>query len=175
MAYGKDYVFLKGKVKWFRAMTPDPWGNWKTDFYPVPESLELIRELQTAKSGVNGIKNTLKKDEDGYYITFRRPQQKMMKGKVVGFTPPQVLDGSKQNEDGSNPPLAEASLVGNGSDATIKLEIYVHGTPGGGKAKAARWDSARIDNLIPYEVKRDFTELEKKQIEGLASQPAPLF
>lgn len=169
-----DYVYLKGKVKWFRASKPDDWGNWKTDLYLVPESLEKVRELQTASSGVSGIKNTLKKDEEGYFITLRRPTAKTIRGKLVGFTPPEVLDGTKTLPDGTNPPLGEVA-VGNGSDVTIKLSVYQHGTPGGGKAKACRWEAARIDNLVPYEGKSDFTEGEKEQIEGLSEQPAPLF
>lgn len=174
--YKKEFVFLKGKVKWFRALNPDDWGNWKTDFYPVPEALEKIRDMQTAQGGISGIKNTLKKDEDGYYITFRRPQSKMMKGKVVGFPPPVVMDGTAPPlADGTYPPLPQDTLVGNGSDATVKLEVYTHNTPGGGKARACRWEGARIDNLIPYEGKKDFDEATQKQLDGLSEQPKPLF
>lgn len=171
-----EFIFLKGKVKWFTHTRPDDWGNWKTDFYPVPEALDVIRDLCTAQGGVNGIKNTLKKDEEGYYITFKRPQNKPMKGKLVAFTPPVVLDGTKPPlADGTYPPLASDVMVGNGSDATIKIEVYTHGTPGGGRAKAARWDSARIDNLIPYEGKKDFPPEVQAQLEGLSEQSKPTF
>src|SRR5512146_1709587 len=87
-----DFVYLTGKTKWFRATQPDPWGNWKHDLYLTPASVEKVNELKTTSGGISGIKNELKKDEDGYYIAIRRPTQKMMKGKVVGFAPPEVID-----------------------------------------------------------------------------------
>lgn len=174
MAARTEYIYLKGKVKWFRHTAPDPWGNWKHDLYLDNGSLNIIKELQTVKDGVNGIKNVLKKDDEGYYIAVRRPQQKMMRGKVVGFAPPEVLDGSVTLPDGSNPPLRDTN-VGNGSDVTTKCAVYTHGTPGGGKAKAMRWESSRIDALVPFDGKADFNETEEKQIRGLSQQPKPRF
>lgn len=159
-----DIVYLQGKVKWFRANQPDEWNKYKHVLYPNPESLEKIRDLQTSTSGVTGIKNILKKDEDGYCISISRPASKTIKGKVVGFAPPEVLEA-----DGKTP--LRNVLVGNGSDVTTKVEVYTHGTPGGGRAKAMRWASSRIDNLVPYESRRDFTEKESEAVEGLAEQP----
>jgi hypothetical protein len=157
-----EFLFIKGKTKWFRHTTPDPWGNWKHQLWPDNDGLELVRLLQT-----QGLKNVLKKDEDGWFTTFRRPQQKMMRGKVVGFAPPEVLDAQGN-------PLRDI-LVGNGSDVTTKLAVYEHGTPGGGKAKAARWEASRVDNLVPFEKDRDFEPDQEKQIRNLEDQPAPLF
>jgi len=168
-----EQFYWRGKVNWCRPHQPDPWGNWKTNFYPIPEHLEQIRKLKETDNGVSGIKNTIKKDEDGEFIVLRRPQQKMMKGKVTGFSPPEVLDGSKTLEDGSNPPLRDTP-IGNGSDVTVKVSVYQHGTPGGGKAKAMRWDAVRIDNLVPF-VKKGFSEEEGKQIGDLMDQPKPKF
>ena len=160
-----EYVYLQGKAKWFRGHTPDEWGKWKHVLYPNEESLKKIRELQTSEEGgPTGIKNVLKKDEDGYSITLSRPASKTIKGKVVGFAPPEVLEA-----DGKTP--LRNALVGNGSDITTKIEVYTHPTPGGGKARAARWVSSRIDTLIPYESKRDFTEAQEKATRGLSDQP----
>ena len=83
-------------------------------------------------------------------------------------TPPEIV-----NADGS--PL-EGVAIGNGSDATMKLEVYSHGTPGGGRAKAARWAALRIDNLIPFNRDTDYPDQDRKAVsEGLREQPAPLF
>jgi hypothetical protein len=169
-----EYVYLKGKAKWFRHTRPDEWGNWKHDIYLDDASVDLIRELQLTKGGVSGIKNVLKKDEDGYYMSLRRPTQKIMKGKVVGFQPPEVLDGATTLPDGSNPPLRDTT-VGNGSDITTKCMVYQHPTPGGGQARAMRWESTRIDNLVPYEGRSEFTEQEAKMVDGLIEQPKPKF
>ena len=169
-----DFIFLKGKSKWFRHQQPDPWGNWKHDLYLDKESIEKIRELQLPKNNVQGIKNVLKKDEDGYYVTLRRPQQKMMRGKVIGFAPPEILDGATTLPDGSNPPLRDV-LVGNGSDIVTKVEIYSHPTPGGGRARAMRWLSSRIDNLVPFQSREELTDIEEKLTRDLADQPKQLF
>ena len=154
-----EYVFIQGKISWLKNTVPDEWGKWKVTIHPNAESLEKIRELQT-----EGIKNVLKKDDDGYYTTFSRPTQKMIKGKVIGFAPPEVLQA-----DGKTP--LTGILVGNGSDGTVKLEVYSHGTPGGGKAKAARLLSIKVDNLIPFEMNRDFNPNQKEAVAGLKEVP----
>lgn len=159
-----EHVYIKGKLSWVKFQHPDEWGKWKVTVHPNSESLEKIRELQT-----EGVKNVLKKDDDGYFTTFSRPTQKMIKGKVQGLAPPVVLQS-----DGVTP--LTGVLVGNGSDGVVKLEVYSHGTPGGGKAKAARLLSIKIDNLIPFEMKRDFSEAQQEAVAGLAEQvPEPLF
>ena len=157
------YVYVQGKVKWFRHVTPDiEYRKWKHVMYPNPDSLEKVRQLQS-----EGLKNTLKKenDDEGYYVTWSRPTEKMVRGRLVGFAPPEVFMA-----DGTTP--LRNTNVGNGSDVTTKLEVYQHGTPGGGKAVAARWVSSRIDNLVPFEGNRDFNEQEAKASEGLPEQPA---
>lgn len=160
-----QYIFVQGKVKWFRHTSADDWGFWKHQMWLTPESLEKIRELQA-----EGIKNVIKKDEDGYFITIRRPTQKMIRGKVIGFAPPDVY-----LEDGKTP--ARDIMVGNGSDVTSKLEVYSHPTPGGGTAKAIRWLSSRVDVLVPFDAQNqsDLTEPEKRTQKGLDEQPRQLF
>ncbi len=156
-------VYLKGKCKWARTNTPDKYGKWGVVLYPDDASLETIRDLQT-----KGIKNVLKKDEDGYFMAFRREQQKNMRGKMVGFAAPIVLD-----KDGQL--LAPDLMIGNGSDVTIKIEVYTYNVPAGGKGAATRLVSIRVDNLVPYEVNRDFAPDEQKAVEGLREQPAATF
>lgn len=160
-------VYLTGKGKWVRPNAPDPWGNWKMDLYLDQASYEKVLALKTTENGVGGIKNEIKKDEDGYYVTLRRPTQKVYKGKVQGFAPPEVLDKELK-------PLRDIN-IGNGSDVTAKVVVYEHATPGGSKARAMRWESLRVDNLIPFDGKKDFQEDQQKQVEGLADQPERLF
>lgn len=175
MAYNKnDFRYWKGKVKWCRPHSVDPWGNWKTEFYPDEASLNEIRELQTASGNISGIKTQLKKDDDGYYISLRRPQQKTYSGKVIGYKPPEVLDGSMTLPDGSNPPLRDVN-IGNGSDATVKVICYTHRVPTtkDGRARAIRWEAIRIDNLVPFTGKKELMEDEANQVKGLSEQPKP--
>lgn len=162
---GSDHVYIQGKVSWVKYVTPDPtYNKWSVTIHPNAEGVEAIRELQT-----QGVKNQWKKDEDGYYISFSRPAERKLKtGKVIGLTPPIVL-----NKEGT--PM-EGVAIGNGSDGTLKLEIYSHGTPSGGKAKAARWEALKIDNLIPFNKDTDFPDpAMKDQAAGLTEQPEQLF
>lgn len=161
---GSEDVYVKGKVSWVKAVTPNDWDKWTVTLHPDAESLEVIRELQA-----DGIKNRMKKDDDGYFIQFSRPTTiELRKGVKTGVTPPEVVD--------SNGAPLEGVAIGNGSDATVKLEVYSHPTPGGGRAKAARWAALRIDNLIPFNRDTDYPDQDRKEVsEGLREQPQPLF
>lgn len=166
MAY--EFQYFQGKAKWVKIHQPDGYGNWKLDLYLNPESLNKLTELKTNKDGVSGILNTIKEDEDGKFTTFKRPQQKMMKGKVVGFAPPEVLMA-----DGTTP--LRDQMIGNGSDVTVKVQIYTYNKPGGGKGKATRLESIRVDNLIPFNPRQDFDGDQQKLVKGLEEQPEQLF
>jgi hypothetical protein len=158
------YEFFSGKAKWAHTTKPDKYDKYSIVLYLDQASLEKVRELKETKPP---ILNQLSKDEDGYYIKFSRPMSKVYNGKVKGFAPPEVL-----KPDGI--PLTEA-LIGNGSDVTCKVEVYTYNTPGGGQGRATRLQSIRVDNLIPFEVKRDFTEEQEQTTRGLMEQPQPLF
>jgi len=175
MANAKEY-FLRGKCSWFRHRNLNQWGKWAHNLYLDKESLDLFRELQISDNGVGGVKNQLKKDEDGYFIAISRPQEVMMRGKKVGLLPPKVVDGRTVLPDGSNPPWPDDLLVGNGSDVTTKVEVYQHRVPGTeNKARAMRWVSSRIDSLVPYSGKDEMLEEERRSTESLMEQPRPSF
>lgn len=157
-----EHIYIQGKVDWFRPKVPNKWNKWSVQIHPNDKGLEIIRDLQA-----EGLKNMIKKDDNGYFTSFSRPVTKeTAAGRILSFTPVEVFDKDGKPFDGN---------VGNGSDATLKIEVYQHATPGGGKAKAARWVSARIDNLIPFESARDLNDYEKEASEGLKEQPEQLF
>jgi len=152
-----EYVYLSGKCKWCKTTSPNQFGDWKTDLYPDDKSLTEIMKLKA-----RGLKNTLKKDDDGPYMSFKRPMTKIMRGLPVTFGNPTVL-----NKDGV--PISDS--IGNGSEVVIKLLIYPYNSPGGGKGIGARWESVRVDHLIPWEIK-DFAEpAEREAILGLKEAP----
>lgn len=158
-----DFVYLQGKCKWFRNKTPNQWGKWSHDLYLDEKSVAKFRELQETQNDVQGIKTHLKRDDDGYYVSLSRPVEKIYSGKRTGLVPPSVVDSNGVEFD---------DLVGNGSDITSKIEVYVHRVPaGGGRARAIRWVSSRIDNLVPYEGVRDRKEAEAKMLAGIEDQP----
>lgn len=131
-------VIVHGKVRWCFTRKLDQNGEWSTQFYPNAESLEIINGLIK-----DGIKNQLKKDDDGYYIRFRRHPQKQGKdGRIIQFDPPETL-----NADGT----VCTDIIGDGSDVTLRLEVYGGKSPfGGGTYKAARLGGIKVQNLVPY-------------------------
>lgn len=157
----QEDMYFKGKVSWVRVVNPDNYDCWSLNLHPVSEDLERIRDLQA-----KGLKNMIKKDADGYYTKFRCPVSKVIRGKTVSFERPSVVDKEGKPMDGLT--------IGNGSDATVKVEVYEHGTPGGGKAVAARLKGLRVDNLIPFS-SSDYTEAEAGNNAGLKDQPEQLF
>ena len=164
----RQYAYVQGKCKWCRHRTPemDPYGNskWSIELYPTPEGLAILKDLMIMKDGVTGIKNVLRKDDDGYSMRFNRMQNKLMNGKQVAFPPPEVRDKNGL-------PMGEVN-IGNGSDVTLKLEVYKHNTPSGRKAKAVRWEGMVVDNLVPYDTHTDYTVEENKRFDGLEKIPA---
>ncbi len=152
-----EYVYLSGKSKWCKASAPNQFGDFKTDLYPDDKSLTEIMKLKA-----RGLKNTLKKDEDGPFMSFKRPQSKLMRGRVVNFTPPIIV-----NSNGT--PVHDA--IGNGSEITIKLLIYPYNAPTGGKGIGARWESVRIDTLVPFELEHFEDPEERESTLGLKEAP----
>lgn len=159
-----EEIFLSGKASWVKAVNPDQkYNKWSMQLHPNAESLEIIRDLQT-----QGVRNQMKKDEDGYYMSFSRPVSKTYRGKIRTFTPPVVMNADKT-------PL-EGLRVGNGSDVTIKIEAYPYNDPTtGNKGKAVRWESMRVDNLVPFNPDTDYPDEEATKVSGLKDQPEALF
>lgn len=161
-------VSLQGKVKWFRPDKVNPWNKFEHVLYLTDKSLETFRELQTSTDRIGGVKNALKKDDDGYHVRIARPSSREVKGKVVGMSPPMVFD-----KDGTTP--LKGVFVGNGSDVTTVVEVYQYGVPGsdGKKGRAMRWEATRVDNLIPYtEPGAELLADELKQSQDTNATPA---
>lgn len=165
MASNSEIVTLKGKLKWVQHIRPDtnfvP-HKWRATLYPDAESLEKIKVLKK-----DGLQNHLKLDDDGQYMQFSRPTERDYNGRKEGMKPPVVV----HNKTGE--PIEV--MVGNGSDGIMELEVYRHKTqqPGVTK-KAARWKGLRIDNFIPYEMKKDAPD-GGATLEALMQVPEQLF
>lgn len=166
----KEYIFLSGKAKWCNKLfiADQMYKCWSLLLYPNEASYSKVLELKKGKDGVQGILNVIKKDEEGYNISLKRPTEKLMRGKMNAFLPPVVLNAD------NTPFNPQGPAIGNGSDVTCKIEYYVYPRPTGGKGSAIRLESVRIDNLVPF-VKDNFNKEEAKQVSGLTDQPPPLF
>jgi len=126
-------VYLSGPCKWAQLLTPDTkFNRFKINVYLDAESKKKFVESGSALQW--------KKDDDGEYVTFGRPVSKLMKGEIVKFGPPKVVDSKGE-------PLTD--LVGNGSEVTVQVDVYDYTGPRG-PGKGTRLEAVRVDKLIPY-------------------------
>ncbi len=155
----EEEVYLKGKIKWCKHIRPDPtYDKWSVVMYIEGAELEKVREWQA-----QGIRNAVKKDDDGWYITLSRKTNIQVRGKVVGLEPPKVID-----KDGK--PIIE--MVGNGSDGIAKCVLWSFNPQPGISGKALRWEALRVDTLVPYS-KNDYPDgLNGADLENLEKQEA---
>lgn len=112
-----------------------------------------------------GMQNQIKADKvtGEHFINVSRPTQLVTRGgKIVALAPVEVF-----SEDGKTPYHGE---VGNGTDATLKVEIRKYKKPTGGDGVAIRLVSIRLDHLIPVTAD-DFPPARKKLQEGLDTAP----
>jgi len=108
----------------------------------------------------NLVKRNPETKEVRYKVTRPHMEPNMPKEKgsdEMGFVfgPPKVV-GVLKDENGNvvydeygKPKVEEWDeevLIGNGSDITVKINVWR-----GNKATKIRWDGVRIDNLVPYE------------------------
>ena len=182
MARNTEWVYFSGKGSWFNKLTtPDmEYGNWQIKLNFNDESYQKFMKLkEPLEDGTEGILNEIKQDEEGFFHVFKRPIKKEYKDRnnvtqTIFFEPPVVLDGTK-GKDVEPQPWDKKVGIGNGSDITVKAEVYKYNKPfRKGKGRAIRLFSVLIENLIPYEQK-DFNPEQKKAAEGLNEQPRQLF
>ena len=172
MNYKTEWVYLDGKASWVQAHKPNQWNKWSMQLHLSQKSLDYLRELIAEK----GLKTQIKKDDDGWYIRLGRPTQLTLKtGKIVGMTQPEIFDSNHPFKDDEGnitgyPILVEP--VGNGSDCVVKCDLYQYTIPmtQGKKGHALRWNSVRIDTLVPFN-KKSLDERTVNQAEGLNDQP----
>lgn len=123
------FIDLTGKVKWVKTRKPDEkYNNWTVNFYPNDRSKRIYTD--------SGLQIRFKSDSDGDFLIFRRPTEKVIKGELVKFEPPKVWDSNNQPFDG---------IIGNGSEATVKVAVYDTK-----KGPGHRWEAIRVDKLVEY-------------------------
>lgn len=125
-------LYLSGTCKWAKLGVPDQkYNNFQLDLYPSEKSM---------KDFINsGLQLQVHESEEGKFIKLRRSVSKVIKGKLVEFGPPTLLDKDNNELD------VKKFLVGNGSAVTVKIAVYDTV-----KGKGHRLEKVRIDELIPY-------------------------
>lgn len=171
MAGKTTEVFLRGKAHFFKLLGRGDvkYESWSTGLYLDDEAYNTFLSLKKGNETTDGIMNDIKITEDGNLIQLRRRWTKEYQGKVTALTPPVVLDKN-------NMPWPTDKSVGNGSDIIIKCEHYTFKPPFKNKrGSALRLVSCRIEDLVPFERLRDFTEDQAKQVKGLTDKPVQYF
>lgn len=121
----KQEFTFQGKAKWAQLLNKSKYEDYRLSFYPADDSVRKAIKATGTKCGV-------KEDDDGFFYTFRSPVQ------------PPVM-----TKDGA--PVT--SLIGNGSDVTIKLQVEDFVSPTFGPTARTILLGVTVDNLIPYEKK----------------------
>jgi hypothetical protein len=137
-----EFITIEGELSWVRCGKPetDPWDNtkWKATVHPTSADLSKVMDLQS-----KGVRNTLKKDDKGYFVTYSRPSElKTKKGKIA-LDPPKVYGSDGKTE-------IDPNTIGNGSKGVLKIEARSFKTPQGGTGHAARLHSVLIKELVEY-------------------------
>lgn len=139
-----QYIYLTGITKWCqRLRKPDEkFQNYQLNIWFDEDSWKAYNSL--------GLGLKLRKDDDGEYVTLKRPETKLIKREMVEFGPPKVFD--KDN----NP--WDDRIIGNGSKVTAKIVVYDTI-----KGPGHRLESVRVDDWVEYN---------PPAVEGAANLPA---
>lgn len=126
----KYYTFT-GPLRWIKNITPDEkYQNYCVDVNLDDENLAKLKE--------SGAQLQVKTDEEGSWVRFRRPVQKIIKNDLVKMGPPKVTD-EKGSDTGS-------IKIANGSLGVVTVVVYDTQ-----KGKGHRWEALKLTKLIPYE------------------------
>ncbi|SRR5258706_6617607 len=151
-----EYVTFQGKAKWVKVFKPNQFDKWSVDLYIDDTQAERFKSYKT--------RTHLRKDEDGYYVSFSRPVEKMIRGKRTALRPPTVTDKDSV-------PMFDTP-IGNGSDLTVTCELYSYKPPLKQEREyAIRLLGIRVDNLVPF-VKSSYEEEDLIVVNELDKQPA---
>lgn len=159
-----EYLTFSGKCKWAQKLVhPDmKFKKWGVQLYL--DTLSLDKFKQTVEK--YGLKNHLKKDDEGYFVNFSRPTEKIIRGKNIAFAPPRIVYNDQ--------PFI--GTIGNGSDVTLIVELYSYKDPYGKPGYAIRLESVRVDNLIEYNAQRDaLNDQDREAYQRTSEAPKPLF
>lgn len=125
----KSYRF-HGESNWAKIHKPDTKFGvfYMIDVFLDEPSIDLYK-----KSGIQG----RIKDVDGrQYVTFRRPEEKVIKGETIHLGKPKVTDSVGRDID---------DLVGNGSSVSVTVSVYDTK-----KGKGHQLDVVQVNELVKY-------------------------
>lgn len=120
-------AYFSGPAKWARLLKPDD----KYNKYSISVGLDVkqLKELQALK-----VKNGSKIGDDGlFWVNFHR----------------KASDGAPILVDNAGMPLSD--LVGNGSEATVKCEVYSWTAKDGSTQHGIKMVGVQVSKLVIYD------------------------
>lgn len=161
-----DYVTFEGIANYVKPYKPDEFRGavrWMLD-------LTLDTEDEVKKYKEVGIQKKLKQVEKGLAFSPNRPTTKLMKGKLVNFTPPFIYDKNGEvlvkyvdengkpvySYDDANKKITRVGdpvIIGNGSRVAVRMSYYDTAMGIG-----SRLESIKILDLIEYKPTGDDTK-----------------
>lgn len=160
---GEETVYITGTIKWCKHLQPDfqfeAAGKWSVVMYLAGPELEKVRLLVAQK----GLKNSIRNDDDGWYITLGRKCTYTVNGRTIGREPPEVF---RMADDGETHVPID-SRIGNGSTGVAKCVIWSSPKFPGSNL---RWEALRVDNLVEFNPQSDFPD-GGAYLEELKQQP----
>ena len=139
--------YFTGKCQWakvYKGQEDQRYQNFGLDVELDEKNLAIYKEsgIQTHLQ-VSGEKSQTGREItwcDGRkgvtFVKFKRPVSKLIKGQLVNYGPPSVLD--KDNQPFDKP-------IGNGSSVTCKVVVYDTA-----KGKGSRLETVRVDEWVEY-------------------------
>lgn len=125
-------IYLTGKCTWAQLETPDKkYKSFSINLFPDEDSWTKYRE-----SGLELKARTDAYRDNAPYIKLSRSDEKLIKGAVVKYGPPVVLDAD-------NAEFPVIPRIGNGSDVTCKVSVYDTS-----QGKGHRLEAVRINELV---------------------------
>lgn len=149
------FYSLSGIAQWpkvFEGMKDVDYDHYGLDIALDEPSIQTYKEsgLQLVLK-TSGELNTKGKEikwfteEKGVkFLSLRRKDSQLIKGKTIHFGPPQVVDANGDTFGGP---------IGNGSRVTARVAVY-----DSAKGKGHRLEAIRVDELVKYERPDDVVE-----------------
>jgi len=149
-----QYLKVTGKIEWaHKLFIPDEYNGAKRyicSFFPDKESKQKIKD-----SGLKLVYKSNSKNFPGEeYVSPRRDLQKLIKGEIVEFGRPRIV-----NKDYSD--IDPNVRIGAGTQVEMTIAVY-----DAGRYKGHRLETVRILDLVTYE--KEQTEGQK---EAAKSEP----
>ena len=160
MAVSKATVFMSGKLYWAKVLgepRPNYGGDareWTFEFEPDENGIALLKKHKLT----DRLKDKYEDQGRGKYLVLRKTE---FNKDGNPNTPIRIYDGDDNEWDRSN-------LIGNGSEADVKIDIRDYGV---GKKKGIYPVAIRVTDLVAFQ-SSEFGGMDKADDEEVAA-PAP--